>query len=102
MHATKTPILLYSMSPVDTQRNDPLSCNRRNPRKKTTIYIYRIKCPAYISNNVTTTQSSWCFKFHLFENQTSIRIEEIAILENKLGNNYFQCNLFNLIRIALC
>ena len=53
----KTPIQLHSMSPVDTQRNDPLTCNRKNPRKTTTIYIYRIKCPAYISNNVTTTQS---------------------------------------------
>ena len=56
MHAMKTPIQLHSMSPVDTQRNDPLTCNRKNPRKTTTIYIYRIKCPAYISNNVTTTQ----------------------------------------------
>ena len=67
MHATKTPILLYSMSPVDTQRNDPLSCNRRNPRKKTTIYIYRIKCPAYISNNVTTTQKTSVSKIWLIK-----------------------------------
>ena len=84
MHATKTPILLYSMSPVDTQRNDPLSCNRRNPRKKTTIYIYRIKCPAYISNNVTTTQSSWCFKFHFFEYSSLIKMEEKVISAGKI------------------
>ena len=46
----------YCRSPANTLRNDPLTCNRKNPRKTTTIYIYRIKCPAYISNNVTTTQ----------------------------------------------
>ena len=55
MHVTKLKIS-YSRSPVNTLRNDPLTCNRKNPRKTTTIYIYRIKCPAYISNNVTTTQ----------------------------------------------
>ena len=68
MHATITPIQLHSMSPVDTQRNDPLSCNRRNPRKKTTIYIYRIKCPAYISNNVTTTQKKSVSQIWFIEN----------------------------------
>ena len=56
MHVMKLKIS-YSRSPVNTLRNDPLTCNTKNPRKTTTIYIYRIKCPAYISNNVTTTQT---------------------------------------------
>ena len=66
MHVTKCKIS-YSRSPVNTLRNDPLTCNRKNPRKTTTIYIYRIKCPAYISNNVTTTQVQSVSKLVLYK-----------------------------------
>ena len=98
MHATKTPNQLYSMSPVDTQRNDPLTCNRKNPRKTTTIYIYRIKCPAYISNNVTTTQVQSVSKLVLYKliseasTNEPYKSSEMGVSRSTIPYNLFRIN----------